>query len=307
PWFEPIQALVESQASKFCSAQVPSGEESKSLNQFAKLCSQMADKGFSRKSLVVAVGGGVVGDLAGYLASSYLRGVDFIQVPTTLLAMVDSSVGGKTGVNLPEGKNLVGAFYQPKSVWIDLALLTTLSSREFSAGMAEVIKYGMIRDPEILDMVENGAPEDLKKLVTKCVEIKRDVVVEDEREVSRVRAILNFGHTIGHAIEQTFGYGHFLHGEAISIGMVGACKLSETYADLDPAVTKRLEAILRVNKLPTRDADLDTQMLEPVIARDKKSTGKQVHWVLCSKPGETMLNSNVTRDELELAIQYCSE
>jgi len=305
-WFPPLQQQMQTASAKFTWLTVPAGESSKSLQQFSELCSVMAGEAFSRRSVVVAVGGGVVGDLAGYLAASYLRGVRFIQIPTTLLAMVDSSVGGKTGVNLPEGKNLVGAFYQPEAVRINLDLLETLSPREYSAGMAEVIKYGMIRDPEILQQVESGRASDMEGLVARCVEIKRDVVLADEKETCGVRAILNFGHTIGHAIEQTSGYGTILHGEAISVGMVAACCLSEEACGLAPEVKQRLEGILKCHDLPIRQERLRFEELKPVIARDKKSTGKSVNWVLCPEAGETQLSSEVSDALIRKAIEYYS-
>jgi 3-dehydroquinate synthase len=306
PWFAPLRDQMQSASSKFLQLTVPAGESAKSLDQFSTICSRLAAEAYSRRCVVVAVGGGVVGDLAGYLAASYLRGVRFIQVPTTLLAMVDSSVGGKTGVNLPEGKNLVGAFYQPEAVWINLDFLKTLPRREFSAGMAEVIKYGMIRDPEILNQVESGVPDDMESLVARCVEIKRDVVVDDEKETTGVRAILNFGHTIGHAIEQSSGYGVILHGEAISLGMVAACHLSEKWVGLAPEVKTRLEKILQIHDLPIRKADLDYEVLRPVISRDKKSTGQGITWVLCSEAGTTKLMADVSDEAIQSAITYCS-
>ncbi|MEM1157299.1 MAG: 3-dehydroquinate synthase [Verrucomicrobiota bacterium] len=305
-WFSPLQQQIAATASKYLQLTVPAGEASKSLEQFSSLCSALAAEAYSRRSIVVAVGGGVVGDLAGYLAASYLRGVRFIQIPTTLLSMVDSSVGGKTGVNLPEGKNLVGAFHQPESVRVNLELLETLPSREYSAGMAEVIKYGMIRDPDILDQVASGRAADMEGLVTRCVEIKRDVVLADEKETSGVRAILNFGHTIGHAIEQTAGYGIILHGEAISVGMVAACCLSEHMCGLSPEVKARLENILHSHDLPVRWEGLSFDSLKPVVARDKKSTGKSISWVLCPEPGQTRLSQEVTDEAIRAAIEYCS-
>ncbi|MEO0454256.1 MAG: 3-dehydroquinate synthase [Verrucomicrobiota bacterium] len=222
PHFQTWRNEMNQYADHYLECLVPAGETSKSVQRFSACLSQMAGEAFSRSSLLVALGGGVVGDLGGFLAASYLRGIDFIQVPTTLLAMVDSSVGGKTGINLPEGKNLVGAFYQPQAVFADLSSLSSLSPREFSAGMAEVIKYGLIRDPELLSLCAHPKEMELATIITRCVQIKADVVAEDEKETSGLRAILNFGHTLGHAIEQTSGYGKLLHGEAVSLGMI-AC------------------------------------------------------------------------------------
>ncbi len=213
---------------------VAAGETAKSLRTVGNCYDQLAAHRLERKSFIVALGGGVVGDLAGFVAATYLRGIPFVQIPTTLLAQVDSSVGGKTGVNLRSGKNLVGAFYQPRLVLCDLDTLKTLPEREFRAGLAEVIKYGIIYDARLFADLERDLPRILKRdqktlapIIARCCEIKADVVSQDETE-SGLRAILNFGHTIGHAIENSFGYGKFLHGEAISIGQVAAAKLSQT-------------------------------------------------------------------------------
>ncbi len=258
----------------------------------------------SRSCFVVALGGGVVGDLAGYLAASYLRGVALIQVPTTLLAMVDSSVGGKTGVNLPEGKNLVGAFHQPTQVLADLEWLDTLPRREFAAGMAEVVKYGMIRDPGLFARVETGVPEDLAAVVRRCVEIKAEVVGADEKETSGARAMLNFGHTLGHAIEQNAGYWELLHGEAVAIGMMGAAFISERVCGLAPETTARLRACLQAHGLPVSRGGLDYERLAAVVSRDKKADSRGVKWVLCPEPGRTELRRDVSEELVRAAVQF---
>jgi 3-dehydroquinate synthase len=204
---------------------LPAGEATKSIEFFSQALSHLAGAASNRDCALFAFGGGVIGDLAGYVAASYLRGIDFYQIPSTLLSMVDSSVGGKTGINLPEGKNLVGAFWQPKAVYIDTALLQTLSPREFAAGMAEVIKYGMLADLELFnDLValkglDANSPE-LPAIVRRCCAIKAQIVADDEKETaaSGGRALLNLGHTFAHAIENAAGYGHYLHGEAVGIG-----------------------------------------------------------------------------------------
>src|SRR5215216_6261011 len=212
---------------------VPPGEKSKTLRGVESCFDKLAAHRLERKSFVIALGGGVVGDLAGFVAATYLRGIPFVQVPTTLLAQVDSSVGGKVGVNLKAGKNLVGAFHQPRLVLCDLQTLRTLPSREFRAGLAEVIKYGIIYDAALFQTLERQMskllkqqPAALAQIVARCCEIKAEVVSQDETE-SGLRAILNFGHTIGHALEAISGYGKFLHGEAISIGQVYAARLSQ--------------------------------------------------------------------------------
>jgi 3-dehydroquinate synthase len=296
PWFGALEPVVRGLASKVEVLEVPAGEESKNLQVFARLCSELAAKAFSRRTVVVAVGGGVVGDLAGYLAASYLRGVEFVQIPTTLLAAVDSSVGGKTGVNLPEGKNLVGAFHQPVGVVVDLDVLESLPPREFAAGMAEVVKYGVIRDEALFAKLEREGATDLAAVIARCVRIKGDIVQADERETSGERAALNFGHTLGHAIEQTAGYGRFLHGEAVAIGMVAASKLSEQAAGLDPQVTVRLRALLERLGLPVSFPDVDEGAVLAAVGRDKKSTGKTVRWVLVPALGRSCLSEAVTAE-----------
>src|SRR5213592_3873090 len=236
---------------------VPAGETAKSLKVVASCYDQLAEQRLERKSFVVALGGGVVGDLAGFIAATYLRGVDFVQAPTTLLAQVDSSVGGKVGVNLKAGKNLVGAFYQPRIVLCDLEALKTLPRREFRAGLAEVIKYGIIYDRSLFEMLERKLPRLLKldsstlgEVVARCCAIKAEVVGQDETE-SGLRAILNFGHTIGHAIEAISGYGHYLHGEAISIGQMAAAYLSAELLGLPQRDVERIAGLFEKAGLPT--------------------------------------------------------
>lgn len=306
PAVRDLIAGVRQRARKAVVVEVPAGESSKCLAEFGSILSTMAAAGLSRSCVVLAIGGGVVGDLAGYVAASYLRGVRFIQMPTTLLAMVDSSVGGKTGINLPEGKNLVGAFYQPELVVIDLDFLSTLPPREFSAGMAEVVKYGIIRDPALFAAVESGRPADLAAVVRRCVEIKAEVVAGDEKETTGLRAILNFGHTLGHAIEQAGGYGTLLHGEAISIGMSGACFLSERVCGLDPAVSARIRAALAAQGLPLTQAGLDYEALAPALGRDKKATSKGLRWILCPELGRTELRADVPEDLVRQAVGVCA-
>src|SRR5581483_6005526 len=235
---------------------VPAGETAKSLKSVQQCYDELAKHRLERKSFVVALGGGVVGDLAGFVAATYLRGIAFVQVPTTLLAQVDSSVGGKVGVNLKAGKNLVGAFHQPRLVLCDLDTLDTLPLREFRAGLAEVIKYGIIYDANLFRELERIVPKLLKgdrsalaKVVARCCEIKAEVVSQDETETG-LRAILNFGHTIGHAIENSVGYGKFLHGEAISIGQVAAAKLSNRILKLPQHDVERIENLFRRAGLP---------------------------------------------------------
>lgn len=238
-------------------ATIPSGEASKSGEHLFKLYDAAIANKLDRKSFIVALGGGVVGDLAGYAAASFLRGIQLIQIPTTLLSMVDSAVGGKTGINLPQGKNLIGAFHQPSLVVCDIDVLKSLPRRELVAGLAEVVKYGVIWDAELFALLEReadkiaaGEPALLAHLVKRSCEIKAEVVSKDEREDS-LRAILNFGHTMGHAIEAIAGYGKFLHGEAISIGMIYAAKLSVALRGMPQSDADRLTKLLVRLGLPT--------------------------------------------------------
>jgi 3-dehydroquinate synthase len=306
PWFEELEEVLRARSAKFVLFRVPAGEPSKDLGLVARALSEMAKASLSRRAAVVAVGGGVVGDLAGFTAAIYLRGVRLIHIPTTLLACVDSSIGGKTGVNLPEGKNLVGAFHQPERVVMELDFLGTLPPREFSAGMAEVIKYGVISDPALFAQCEPGRPADLAEVVGKCVAIKGGIVSRDEKEISGERATLNFGHTLGHAIEQSAGYGTLLHGEAVSLGMIAACVISERKAGLDPAVTARVREACRKNGLPVAFPGLGLEQLRPALLRDKKATSTKLRWVLAPEIGRTELRDDVSDDDIEAAIHAIS-
>ena len=269
------------------------GESSKNLRIFQSCCDRLAGHRLERKSFIVALGGGVIGDLAGFVAAAYLRGIDFVQVPTTLLAQVDSSVGGKVGVNLAAGKNLVGAFHQPRLVLCDLATLRTLPLREFRAGLAEVIKYGIIYDEELFERLERDLPRLLRRdaaalveVVARCCEIKADVVRQDEKETG-LRAILNFGHTVGHAIEAVAGYGKYLHGEAISIGQVAAAELSVRVTGLPPEDAKRIETLFVRAGLPTC-IKLSAQRQKALIGAmrlDKKVSDGQIKFVLAYEIG----------------------
>jgi 3-dehydroquinate synthase len=275
-------------------ATVPAGESSKSLKMLQSCCDLLASHRLERKSFIVALGGGVVGDLAGFVAAAYLRGIAFVQAPTTLLAQVDSSVGGKVGVNLAAGKNLVGAFHQPRLVLCDLATLRTLPPREFRAGLAEVIKYGIICDQALFARLERDLPlllrrdgDVLAEVVARCCEIKADVVRQDETETG-VRAILNFGHTIGHAIEAIAGYGKFLHGEAISIGQVAAAKLSVLATGLPAEEAARIETLFMRAGLPTAiklSARRGTALIE-AMRLDKKVSDGQIRFVLARRIGQ---------------------
>jgi len=280
---------------------VPAGETAKSLKTVELCYNRLAKHRLERKSFIVALGGGVVGDLAGFVAATYLRGIAFIQIPTTLLAQVDSSVGGKVGVNLKAAKNLVGAFYQPRLVLCDLDTLRSLPTREYRAGLAEVIKYGIIYDARLFRQLERDLPKLLKRdtktlayVVARCCEIKADVVGQDETE-NGLRAILNFGHTIGHALEAISGYGKYLHGEAISIGQVAAAKLSARRLCLSEADVTRITGLFQCAGLPTT-VDLSTSQLNQLFSAmklDKKVSAGEIKFVLAEKIGRVQFGQKV--------------
>ncbi|MEP6662426.1 MAG: 3-dehydroquinate synthase [Verrucomicrobiota bacterium] len=280
---------------------VPVGETAKSLKTVQSCYDQLARHRIERNSFVVALGGGVVGDLAGFVAASYLRGIGFVQVPTTLLAQVDSSVGGKVGVNLSAGKNLVGAFYQPRLVLCDLTTLNTLSEREFRSGLAEVIKYGIIYDARLFRQIERALPKILRRdpkiltpIIARCCKIKADIVSQDETETG-LRAILNFGHTVGHAIEAISGYGKYLHGEAISIGQVWAANLSEKLARLPREDSFRIKKLFVAADLPTQIKLSPTQQdkLLRVMQLDKKVSDGEIKFVLARAIGKVVFGQKI--------------
>jgi 3-dehydroquinate synthase len=289
---------------------IPAGERAKRMQIVERCCEQLAKHRLERKSFVIALGGGVVGDLAGFVAASYLRGIDFVQVPTTLLAQVDSSVGGKVGVNLKAGKNLVGAFHQPRLVLCDVDTLATLPRRELRAGLAEVIKYGIIYDRAFFERLEKDLPQLLKlhpatvaDVVARCCEIKAEVVGKDERE-SGLRAILNFGHTVGHALEAISGYGKYLHGEAISIGQVAAARLSNVFAGLPADEATRVENAFTEAGLPVsvRLKQSDLTGLARAMQLDKKVSGGDVRFVLARRIGEVVWGQKVPVEDVIKAL-----
>lgn len=283
---------------------VSPGEPSKSLQRLGEIWDFLAHIGLDRQGTVVAFGGGVIGDLAGFAASSFLRGVDCYQIPTTLLAMVDSSIGGKTGINIGAGKNLVGAFYHPQEVWIDTSLLESLPDAEFSAGMAEVVKYGLLGDADLfiklesLDRLHPKHPE-LPSLIRRCCEIKARVVRDDERETSAEggRALLNLGHTFGHAIEQVAGYGAYLHGEAVSVGLVAAAQLSFEKGWIPKQDADRVAQLLKRYDLPVQlQAGLGTDELMEAMKRDKKVRQGTVRFVAMRSLGDAFTTSDIEED-----------
>lgn len=282
--------------------EIPAGEQSKCREQLFYLYDEMLDFKMTRSDLIVALGGGVVGDLTGYAAASLLRGIPFVQIPTTLLAQVDSSVGGKVAIDLPQGKNLVGAFYQPKMVIIDPECLRTLTPRVLSDGMAEVIKYGAIRDDKLFKLLENikNTEELFAKIgdiVYTCCNIKRDVVEEDEFDTGG-RMILNFGHTFGHAIEKQFNFETYTHGEAVGIGMVMACRWGEKEGISPDGTVERMEKILGNYNLPTT-VDMDADCLKEAMAVDKKGEGKKINLILLDNIGKVCIRK-INKAEFEL-------
>ena len=288
--------------------QMDDGEAEKNLQVYQQTMDFLLAARHNRSTCLIALGGGVVGDLCGFVAATFQRGVDFVQIPTTLLAQVDSSVGGKTAVNHPQGKNMIGAFHQPVAVLADTATLGTLPSREYAAGLAEVVKYGVIEDAAFFEFLEQHSDDLLAKdgavlsqVILRCCAIKAEVVSADERESGR-RAILNYGHTFGHGIEKLCGYGQWLHGEAVAIGMVMAARLSVAVAGLDESVVMRLTALLRRLGLPTaldqvsREVATIEAMMD-VMGLDKKVVDGRLRFIVASQLGQVQV-----RDDIDAAV-----
>ncbi len=286
------------------------GEPTKSVDMAAGLWQGFLDLGADRKTVVVAVGGGVVGDMAGFIAATYARGVRFLQVPTSLLAQVDSSVGGKVGVNLPTAKNMVGAFLQPMGVLIDTATLDTLPEREFLAGLGEVVKYGVILDADLFELLENNVERLLERdhelladVIAQCCRLKADVVRQDEREETGLRAMLNYGHTFGHAFEALAGYGQILHGEGVAIGMVCASRLAQRLGRVDEQCTKRQVELLSALGLPVDVPELETDAIMEAMMHDKKVAHGRLRFILPSKMGQVELVGDVDPKDVEAALK----
>jgi 3-dehydroquinate synthase len=272
---------------------VPAGEKSKNLETYAFVSQELLKRGVTRKSRIIALGGGVIGDLTGFVAATYMRGISFVQVPTTLLAQVDSSVGGKVGIDLPEGKNLIGAFHPPTEVFIDSRFLATLPAREYRCGMAEVIKYGWIMDEALLSELQEP-PTDLSSIVQRCIKHKAMVVQEDEFETLGIRASLNFGHTVGHAIEQITHYERYTHGEAIAIGMVLEAKIAERLGIAPLGLSNQMTWLFEQYGLPTQyDSTTYSQDLIEIMRRDKKSEASEITMSLVTVPGSCKLVKDV--------------
>jgi 3-dehydroquinate synthase len=292
---------------------LPDGEEFKTLETLNKVFDALLEAKFDRTSTLIALGGGVIGDITGFAAASYQRGVGFIQVPTTLLSQVDSSVGGKTGINHELGKNMIGAFYQPKAVIIDVNTLDTLSNQEFSAGMAEVIKYGLLGNADFLSMLEANIESIMARkkdliieVIFNCCQDKARIVELDEFEKGK-RALLNLGHTFGHGIENAFGYGNYLHGEAVSIGMVMAAKLSKDEGNLSHEETLRVESILSKADLPISiNKTIDSETLITAMSLDKKSIDGKIRLVLLKSLGDSYLTDSYSNEDfMKVVNSFC--
>ncbi|HWG48024.1 MAG TPA: 3-dehydroquinate synthase [Gemmataceae bacterium] len=289
---------------------LPSGETQKALTVASYLYDQLAETRADRQTLVVAVGGGVIGDLAGFVASTWNRGLPLLMVPTTLLAMVDSSVGGKVGINHPRGKNLIGAFHQPAGVWIDTAFLKTLPDREYRSGLAEVVKYGVILDAEFFAYLEQHAAAILARdaecighVVARSCRLKADVVERDEREETGLRAALNYGHTFAHAFETVGGYGSWLHGEAVSAGMICASRLAERRGLIDADVTERQRRLLQTFGLPIAPQRWPVEELLAVMRSDKKAVAGRLRFVLPKRMGEVDLFDDVPENDVRAVLK----
>ncbi|SNX52699.1 3-dehydroquinate synthase [Thermoanaerobacterium sp. RBIITD] len=282
---------------------IKAGEESKNLETIKELLEECYRHELLRDSTIIALGGGVVGDIAGFVAATYMRGIDFIQVPTTLLAQVDSSVGGKVGVNLKNGKNIAGAFHQPKAVFIDTGVIKTLNKREIRGGLSEIIKYGIIRDADLFNYIEYNLSEILNlnddmisHLIKRSCEIKGEIVSIDEKE-NNLRAILNYGHTIGHAIEALTGYKKYIHGEAVAIGMVCAAKIALNRKYIDVSYYERIKSLLKASGLPINYGNLNKNDIVNLIKHDKKNRESKIKFILPKCPGKVDI-FDVTEDEI---------
>jgi 3-dehydroquinate synthase len=293
-------------------AVLPPGETRKCLAAASDLYDRLAEVHADRRTLVVAVGGGVVGDLAGFVAATYARGLPLLMVPTTLLAMVDSSVGGKVGVNHPRAKNLIGAFHQPVGVWIDTANLATLPDRDYRSGLAEVVKYGVILDPELFAYLEANAaavlrrePAAVRHIVARSCRLKADVVEKDEREESGLRAVLNYGHTFAHAFETVAGYGAWLHGEAVAAGMVCASRLADRRGLVPSELTERQQRLLARFGLPTTLWPCPVADLLAAMRSDKKCVAGRLRLVLPRRLGEVALFDDVPEEEVRQVLEAC--
>ena len=286
---------------------IPAGEKSKTLKQAGAICDQMIAAGLDRQSFVVGLGGGVVGDISGFVAAIYHRGIPHVQIPTTLLAMVDSSIGGKTGVNTRDGKNLIGAIHHPLLVIDDLDVLKSLPRREFNQGFAEIIKHAVIADAKMFRTLQSWKANEalaLQRLIKRNIEIKSKIVAKDERDKTGERALLNFGHTVGHAIERAGGYREFLHGEALSLGIIAACTISIRRAGLVPDQRDAIVDLLRQFELPTTlPKSFPRKKIFDALKFDKKFEGGKIRFVVTPRIGAAHLANDVTLDDIRKAVK----
>jgi 3-dehydroquinate synthase len=303
-YLAPLKRALEARGVEVVPITLPDGEQHKNWETLNRIFDVLLEHRCERGTTLIALGGGVVGDLAGFAAAAFLRGVPFIQVPTTLLAQVDSAVGGKTAINHPLGKNMIGAFYQPRAVIADIDTLSTLPPRELAAGLAEVIKYGLIRDPALFEWLEKNVArlvrreaEPLAHAIERSCAIKAEIVAQDERE-DGVRALLNLGHTFGHAIEAGTGYGTWLHGEAVGAGMALAARLSQRLGLIGQEEVRRVDAILKAAGLPARAPDLGLARYLELMGHDKKVEGGRIRFVLLKRIGEAFVSADVPRAAL---------
>jgi len=309
-----VEGIIKEAGFEVNSFVVPPGEETKSMDYAIKIYDFLVEHRAERDDIIIALGGGMVGDLAGIVAATFLRGMPWVQVPTSLVAMVDASIGGKVGVNHPEGKNLIGAFYQPNLVLADPQTLATLPQREMTSGWAEVIKHGLIIDEEFVQFLEGNfdrliKPETelLTRAIARSAAIKAQVVRQDEKEREGKRTILNYGHTIAHGLEAATQYKHFLHGEAVAIGMVGAAKLSQRLGLLPSAAVERQQILLQKYGLPTGFSGLDLTEITRAMELDKKTKEKAINWVLLQDIGKVVVRSDVPEQEVLAVLQELAE
>ena len=305
-----IRLVLESAGLDVELVTIPAGETSKSLTEAEKIYTAAIEFGLDRKSAIFALGGGVVGDLTGFIAATYLRGIPFVQIPTSLLAQVDSSVGGKVAVNHKLGKNLIGAFYQPKAVFIDLDMLNTLYSREIASGLGEIVKYGVISDSALFKYLEENAQrvialdyDVMKNVIARSCEIKAEVVSKDEKE-GGLRRILNFGHTMAHAIEEATEYSKYTHGEAVAIGMIGAAYISRVLGKIDDATLERLQNLIDKLGMISRAEDCNVEHMLKTIFRDKKTINGKINWVLMDSIGKVSVVNDVPEDVVRSAFNF---
>lgn len=305
-WLKPVRAaLAEREVAVHV---LPDGEDQKSLDSLAVLFDILAERRFNRDATIMTLGGGVIGDLGGFAAACWQRGINFVQLPTTLLAQVDAAVGGKTAVNIPAGKNLVGAFHQPSAVIADTATLGTLGRKEYCAGLGEVVKYGLGLEAGLFDWLEDNLravhdrePAALERLVYWCCAIKASVVAADEREHGQ-RALLNLGHTFAHAIEASISYGSWLHGEAVAVGLVMASELAVRLDMLDPAAARRVVDLLEAAGLPTRPPPVGAERLKMLMAIDKKVAAGRLRFILPTGIGSSVIRADVPEADLDAVL-----